>query len=115
MDSVKTSFSARLYEILSKNTAEINDNDNSELTDAEIEEELPLECCYCSELFFETEKFEQHKCKKSSPSDSQDDSVKRYHLCTFEACNKSFKKSSDLRKHQVSSLQLSRLMQFKIL
>lgn len=100
LDPAKLSLSARLFKILSKSIAKGDKEDNADYADTESDEEFPLECCFCSELFFETPKFDQHSCGREPQVENI---VRKQHSCTFKTCNKSFKKSSDLRKHQVSN------------
>lgn len=98
MNPVEMCFSSRIYTILSSNTVQDKNFESNESENTESDEEIPLECCYCSELFFDKQKFDLHDCGKKLP-----DSVRKIHLCLFDGCKKSFKKTSDLQKHQVRS------------
>lgn len=95
-------FSSRLFEILSKfvvSESLLNSDDNEKLNgESDNEDEsFPLECCYCGEYFFNRERGKDHECSKLKGT--KDIIIKRDPCC--DDCGKSFKKSSDLRKHQV--------------
>lgn len=97
MESLTLQFSSRLYDILSTiNTVE--EDNQKPLFGGESEEDFdfPHECCFCAELFFEDHKFNVHDCHK-----------RKQHRCTFGSCRKSFKKSSELRKHEVIYIKIT--------
>lgn len=86
--------SKRLYDILLNHNTTSENADHEEALEVEVDDDLPLECCYCSELFFTAQIFENHKCNRA-------DVGPIIHKCTFEDCTKLFKKSGELRKHEV--------------
>lgn len=82
--------SVRLYELLKNHL-------NKDLHSVHPEESsnAPFECWNCAEIFFVN-----HKCEVEF------ESVRNSKFfCTFEDCNKNFKKLSDLKKHQDSTLR----------
>ena len=87
-------FSERIYNIfINKSDQNCTDQpDGSSITDSD--DELPFECCFCADLFFDESRFKKHDCQKQNISNK----------CDFKDCNKIFKKASELRKHQVSQL-----------
>lgn len=87
--------SNKIFAILQKGFNEIDSCDQNVTDEDGSDEELPLECCFCSELFFEPEKFKQHNCQVDVAD------LNRNYKCTFDNCSKAFKKSSDLKKHEV--------------
>lgn len=82
-------FSLRLFEILQRNPDD-SVNSTEEKNPLEDCEEYPFECCDCAELFFDILIFNQHNSKhqKNFP-------------CEIANCSKTFKKASELRKHEV--------------
>ena len=90
MESLKLEFSSKLYNILLKNKNNNEEVNQDKSLGDEMDDDLPHECCFCAELFFDGHKFNFHDCRKL-----------KEHLCTYESCKKSFKKSSELRKHEV--------------
>lgn len=102
MDQLKD-FSLRLFNILLNNCDESGNADGNQSASIEIDEDFPLECCFCSELFFEVKKFKEHSCDNKIITQS----VNRPHKCTFGDCSKAFKKSAELRKHEVRSQNVS--------
>jgi hypothetical protein len=102
MDPEEKCISARLYDILLKHCHEDETSETSDEEFEESDEEYPLECCLCAELFFDLIKFNLHQEKECSEiKDPQKDVIKA-HKCSFEDCSKSFTKSAELRKHEVS-------------
>lgn len=92
--------SLRLYNLLSTSHEESHCDLSAQQPDSESE--MPLECCFCSKLFFNELKFHLHKCEQKLLEKviTKPDVV---HKCTFGECKKVFNKSSDLRKHEVSN------------
>lgn len=105
---IDKSVSVRLYEILLKGDLKDDSNElDLQIEEEDDEDQFPLECYYCAKLFFDKLKFEQHmkecldKFKRKCNVDASKEVVKRAHQCTFDNCTKSFKKSAELRKHEV--------------
>lgn len=94
-NKIAENLSIRLYEILLKNSVECDDSE----AEAEIDDEYPLECWHCSELFFDSEIFAKHISEHKQK-------LRKQHKCSFKDCRKSFKKSSELRKHEVKLTSL---------
>jgi uncharacterized Zn-finger protein len=87
-------FSRRLFKILTEQQQEEGSADQDALqTEPESDEELPIECCFCAELFYDENA--KHNCQGSKIPPKP-------FLCEFEGCDKSFKKATELKKHQVS-------------
>lgn len=78
--------SLKLYNLLAKHVKE--GGELEEDADNGDESDFPIECIFCSRLSFDATGF--HSCSKPNS------------VCSFEGCLKTFKKSSDLRKHEVS-------------
>lgn len=94
--------SARIFKFLS--TIDEKSYSGSELSaeEPDSESELPFECCFCSVFFFEELKFRNHDCQHEKLLlESVTNKPEVVHKCTFGECEKVFKKSSDLRKHEV--------------
>lgn len=103
--------SLRIFELLSTIDDKADFESGSELSTSEpdSESELPLECCFCAELFFEQEKFGIHKCEQQELQENATNKPEVLHPCTYGECKKVFKKSSHLRKHLVSGFNKNHL------
>lgn len=88
--------SLKLYSILLSSNDETQEARNLESDD---DEDLPRECCYCAELFFEVQNYEKHICIADKTVSKN---VNTKHKCSFDGCEKSFGKAGMLRKHEVS-------------